>query len=169
MICLFPRSRKDPELKKVFDFLVQYWPAKKSNSKSFEGDSPEDPPAETDQDAKKPEEKEEEDSQEWAQVEDSQLETRHRAVDPEDGPPCAHDDYMSGSSTPPAVHVNEENELLAWTLGGDMRMTQSPGSPWAKTSMEDLSKASDPVPGSDEWISQRLAELEFLGTYSSSS
>ena len=65
--------------------------------------------------------------------------------------------------------MDAENEYLAWTMGGDLRRTQSPGSIWARSPFPPSEKEDvPPEPGSDEWIDRRLQELETLGCSSPS-
>ena len=70
---------------------------------------------------------------------------------------------------PPPSTVDAKNEYLAWTMGGDLRRTQSPGSIWARSPFPPSEKEDvPPEPGSDEWIDRRLQELETLGCSSPS-
>ena len=72
----------------------------------------------------------------------------------------AGDEVVGGETTPPPSITNEdEDELLAWTLGGDLKLTLSPGSAWAPTPQKD---GKVPTEGSEEWINQKIAELEIL-------
>lgn len=82
--------------------------------------------------------------------------------DDEEG--LGEDGYMDGETTPPTSTKNEdEDELLAWTLGGSLKMT--PGSPWANYVPSPAKNAEVPDPNSDAWITQRLEELATLSLH----
>jgi hypothetical protein len=122
---MFPCSvyfPKDPELKKLYDYLAQYFEPKirlpQAGSKSAE--SLEDC---QEQDAGAA-------GVESGESQESELE--------EAGPVCLHDVYAAISpqeSDPSAVMARKE-EKLCWTLGGDLRKTPSPSedfeSAWCK-------------------------------------
>ena len=70
-------------------------------------------------------------------------------------------DTIDGTSTPPPRVLNDE--YLAWTLGGQLRATLSPGSAWKPETPQEVRELTDQLQGmSLDDIDDRLKSLESL-------
>ena len=71
------------------------------------------------------------------------------------------DGFTNGSTTPPHKAVNDE--YLAWTLGGQLRDTPSPGPVWKPETPMEVQELTDQLDGmSLHDIDERIKALEKL-------
>lgn len=129
-------------MKDLYDVVVQHW-APRERSKSHQqlvevstGHSPVPAPQDSQAPAEEP-------------VAEDELEPRDLSPEFEDvaksgeGPKGALGDgsqSISGECTPTTTGAVEDDEYLAWTLGGRLKKTPSPGKAWGFDEMTPLSK-----------------------------
>lgn len=137
-------------LKALFDKVGKFWPPRPRSKKQLDEQPAADvadPPAEADPPA------------------DEVV-----AGDPEDEEPLRiegeesslNDSMNDGASTPP-VSIRMNDEYLAWTLGGELRQTPSPGPPWKPDSpkeQQELDAAIQSLEDAD--LDNRIHMLENL-------
>lgn len=80
----------------------------------------------------------------------------------EDGESSMDDLVNDGASTPP-VSTKMNDEYLAWTLGGELRQTPSPGPPWKPDTPKEQQELDDAVQSlEDADLDKRIQMLENL-------
>lgn len=151
---------QDPKLREIFEFVAKYWEprsrSRESLSEEVNNDGAEGGQAEDGCEAA-------EDGASRVQGANPSDEAGVKQETQEGEERLGEDGYIDGETTPPTSTRNEdEDELLAWTLGGSLKMT--PGSPWASHVLTPA-KNEVPDPNSIEWINQRLADLEILSLH----
>lgn len=147
--CSIPHAQ-ELSLRVLFEKVATFWPPR-MRSKSCVEDELEDVPPET-ADASEGQEGASADGQPTGDVVDLQGSVHEEPLD---------DDFTNGSSTPPVRVMNDE--YLAWTLGGNLRDTPSPGPPWEPETPKEKNELVEQLDGQDlSWIDDRLRFLENL-------
>lgn len=141
-------KRRDPIIKMMFERLGKYWPPRSKSRPDL--DTPQEDASQVVEASPLPD----------TQVADDAL---VRAEDVEEPEPS--EDSQIAPSTPEQFVKPEEDEYLAWTLGGKLKATLTPGTPWATYGLLSPAKDGEKDVGQaeDVEIEAKIAALELLG------
>ena len=124
-------EHRDPFVKDLFACLQQYWKARPKSKKDLEFDEDQIP--------------------EIPEIPEGNQELESQEGSLEDSVPTP------APSTPEQNIKAEEDEYLAFTLGGSLRPTVSPGSAWSKGEVEKVASPKE----HEQDVDRQLALLEY--------